>query len=50
MNQYLPRIADALLQRKLSSSGAVLIKGPKWTGKSTTDEQLAKKRDIHARS
>lgn len=33
---YLPRIADQLLQRKLRTSGAVLITGPKWCGKTWT--------------
>ena len=41
MKQYKPRIADDLLQRKLEGKGAVLIKGPKWCGKTTTAEQLA---------
>ena len=40
--QYKPRIADAVLQRKLKSSGAVLVEGPKWCGKTTTAEQQAK--------
>lgn len=30
-----------MLQQKLESSGAVLIQGPKWCGKTTTAEQLA---------
>ncbi len=38
---YKNRIADSLLQRKLQSSGAVLIEGPKWCGKTTTAEQQA---------
>lgn len=38
---YRKRIADILLQRKLQSSGAVLIQGPKWCGKTTTAEQVA---------
>ena len=33
---YLPRIADAMLERALRSSGAVYIKGPKWCGKTAT--------------
>lgn len=36
---YKPRIADAILSRKLSGIGAVLIEGPKWCGKTTTGEQ-----------
>ncbi len=33
---YLNRITDEILKKKLKSSGAVLIEGPKWCGKSTT--------------
>ena len=40
--EYKPRIADAILQRKLSGKGAVLIEGAKWCGKTTTAEQIAK--------
>lgn len=42
MKQYKPRIADALLKRRLKGIGAVLIQGPKWCGKTTTAEQQAK--------
>lgn len=38
---YRPRIADKLLSRRLRSTGAVLIQGPKWCGKTTTAEQYA---------
>ena len=38
---YKPRIADAILTRKLAGKGAVLIEGPKWCGKTTTAEQQA---------
>ena len=38
---YKPRIADGLLARELEGMGAVLIKGPKWCGKTTTAEQMA---------
>lgn len=41
MSHYKPRIADQLLERKLKGSGAVLIQGPKWCGKTTTAEQHA---------
>ena len=41
-NDYIPRIADGLLARKLASKGAVLIEGPKWCGKTTTAMQQAK--------
>lgn len=40
--EYKTRIADAILQKKLKSSGAVLVEGPKWCGKTTTSEQQAK--------
>lgn len=33
---YLPRIADGLLRERLAASGAVLIEGPKWCGKTRT--------------
>lgn len=42
MNDYKPRVIDSLLERKLAGKGAVLIKGPKWCGKTTTAEQFAK--------
>ncbi len=38
---YKERIADQLLQRKLRGKGAVLIRGAKWCGKTTTAEQQA---------
>ena len=40
--EYKPRIADGVLEKKLKSSGAVLVEGPKWCGKTTTSEQHAK--------
>lgn len=39
---YRPRLADNILARKLKGKGAVLIQGPKWCGKTTTAEQMAK--------
>lgn len=39
---YKARIADALLAQRLKSAGAILIKGPKWCGKTTTALQVAK--------
>ena len=42
MKNYLNRIADKILIKKLKSSGCVYIKGPKWCGKSTTAEKFAK--------
>ena len=41
-NDYLPRVADAILQEKLKSAGAVQLKGPKWCGKTSTAERAAK--------
>lgn len=38
---YMPRVCDSLLKNELESSGAVLIEGPKWCGKSRTSEQAA---------
>lgn len=40
--KYLRRVADKVLQERLEAFGAVLIEGPKWTGKTTTAEQHAK--------
>ena len=39
---YKSRIADTVLAEKLSYMGAVLVRGPKWCGKTTTCEQIAK--------
>ena len=40
--KYLSRICDSLLLRQLASSGAVLIDGAKWCGKTSTARQVAK--------
>ena len=40
--KYKPRIADEMLRKKLRRIGAVLVQGPKWCGKTTTSEQIAK--------
>jgi len=42
MQKYKKRIADGILQKKISSTGAVLIEGAKWCGKTTTASQIAK--------
>lgn len=42
MKIYRKRIADDILKRKLEGKGAVVIEGPKWCGKTTTAEQVAK--------
>lgn len=39
--KYIPRVVDELLKLHLESSGAVLIEGPKWCGKTTTAKQVA---------
>lgn len=39
--EYRKRIADEILADKLAAKGAVLIRGPKWCGKTTTAEQFA---------
>ena len=39
---YRPRIADRLLERKLKGKGAVLLEGAKWCGKTTTAEQICR--------
>jgi predicted AAA+ superfamily ATPase len=36
MNRYAPRLVDALIDRKLKSSGAVVLRGPRAVGKTTT--------------
>ena len=38
---YLPRIADQVLDAALEASGAVLIEGPKWCGKTRTAYEKA---------
>lgn len=39
---YLYRVADEVLAERLEAFGAVLIEGPKWCGKTTTAEQMAR--------
>ena len=39
---YIKRIVGDELKNKLKVTGAVVIKGPKWCGKTTTAKQLAK--------
>lgn len=39
---YLARTADALIAEWLEAFGAIVIEGPKWCGKTTTAEQVAK--------
>lgn len=40
-SDYLPRVADQQLSAALRTSGAVLIQGPKWCGKTATGSQAA---------
>ncbi|MBT3423489.1 MAG: ATP-binding protein [Bacteroidetes bacterium] len=40
--KYMPRISDRLLKEQLDSSGAVLIEGAKWCGKTLSSLQVAK--------
>ena len=40
--EYFLRVSDQMLRDRLEAFGAVLIEGPKWTGKTTTAEQQAK--------
>ncbi len=42
MKKYLTRIADKMLTEALESSGAVLIEGPKWCGKTRTASEISK--------
>ena len=40
--KYRPRVSDSLLRELMESTGAVLIEGAKWCGKTTSAEQIAK--------
>ena len=42
MKNYLPRITDKLLDKRLKAKGAILIEGPKWCGKTTSAKEFAK--------
>ncbi len=42
MTGYLPRLADSMLDRALRSSGAVLLEGPKASGKTWTAAQRSR--------
>lgn len=41
-SKYKKRIADRLLKEQLEVAGVVVVQGPKWCGKTTTAEQVAK--------
>lgn len=40
--EYIKRIIDEKIKNSLQITGAVLIKGPKWCGKTTSAKQIAK--------
>ena len=40
--RYIKRIIDKEIKEKLSATGAILIRGPKWCGKTTSAKQIAK--------
>ena len=42
MNAYKPRLLDALIARKLQTTGAVVLRGPRAVGKTTTALHHAK--------
>ena len=42
IKDYIPRLAENSLKRKLKSSGCVVVSGPKFCGKSTLCEKFAK--------
>lgn len=42
MAEYLPRVVDALLQRRMAHHPAILLVGPRATGKTTTAAKLAR--------
>jgi len=39
---YIPRIMDDMIKDKLKATGAVVIRGPKWCGKTRTAKKIAK--------
>ncbi|HJJ54735.1 MAG TPA: AAA family ATPase [Methanocorpusculum sp.] len=40
-SEYLPRIIDTQIEKQLAASGAVLIEGPKWCGKTWAARHIA---------
>lgn len=42
MDNYLPRYIEATIEKKMKSSGVVLVEGPKFCGKTTTSALFAK--------
>lgn len=41
-DKYINRIVDDVIKEKLETTGAVLIRGPKWCGKTRTGKEFAK--------
>lgn len=39
--RYIPRLLDTVLKKRLEEYPAVLLRGPKWCGKTTSCEQIA---------
>lgn len=42
LNEYKPRLIDALISERLTWKGAVCVEGPKWSGKTSSCIQQAK--------
>lgn len=42
MTAYIPRIIESTIASKLQTVGCVVVRGPKWCGKTTTSHQFAK--------
>lgn len=40
--EYINRIVDEEINNKLNITGAVLIRGPKWCGKTTSAKRVAR--------
>ena len=40
--EYIKRIIDTEIQKKLAATGAIYIRGPKWCGKTTSAKRVAK--------
>ena len=40
--KYIPRVVDSSLKEALDRASAVLVRGPKWCGKTSTCQQVAK--------
>lgn len=49
IKNYYPRCCDSLAEQLLATSGALLIEGPKWCGKTWVGRHIAKKCLVYAR-